>query len=70
MRVVKKPKRIKMVLITFHLMPKTIEHIDNLVKKGLFPSRSEFIRYAIFRLLQEYGVYYKPKKEEHLEMGL
>jgi antitoxin ParD1/3/4 len=44
-------KREKMVLISFHLPPYYVDVLDNLVKKGVYPNRSEAIRDAIRQLL-------------------
>ena len=41
----------KMVLISVHLPKPMLEELDELVKKGVFPSRSEAIRIAIRDLL-------------------
>jgi Arc/MetJ-type ribon-helix-helix transcriptional regulator len=41
----------RMVLISVHLPKQMLEEIDELVKQGVFPSRSEAIRIAIRDLL-------------------
>ena len=41
----------KMVLISVHIPKQMLEELDELVKKGAFPSRSEAIRIAIRDLL-------------------
>jgi len=41
----------KMVLISVHIPKQMLEELDELVKKGVFPSRSEAIRIAIRDLL-------------------
>ena len=41
----------KMVLISVHIPKQMLEELDELVKKGTFPSRSEAIRIAIRDLL-------------------
>jgi len=41
----------KMVLISVHVPKQMLEELDELVKKGVFPSRSEAIRIAIRDLL-------------------
>jgi len=41
----------KMVLISVHLPKQMLEELDDLVKKGVFPSRSEAIRIAIRDLM-------------------
>jgi Arc/MetJ-type ribon-helix-helix transcriptional regulator len=40
-----------MELVSFHIQKQALEEIDELVKQGVFPSRSEAIRYAIRKLL-------------------
>ena len=40
-----------MVLISVHLPQKMLQQIEELVRQGLFPSRSEAIRSAIRELL-------------------
>jgi len=40
-----------MELISVHIQKQALEEIDELVKQGVFPSRSEAIRYAIRKLL-------------------
>jgi len=44
----------KMILITVHLTRQQIEMLDKLVKKRYFPNRSEAIRYAVRRLIEDY----------------
>jgi len=41
----------KMVLISVHIPKQMLEELDELVKRGTFPSRSEAIRVAIRDLL-------------------
>jgi len=41
----------KMVLISVHVPKQMLEELDELVKKGIFPSRSEAIRIAIRDLI-------------------
>ena len=41
----------KMILISVHVPKQILEELDELVKKGVFPSRSEAIRIAIRDLL-------------------
>jgi len=43
-----------MVLISFHIPREWLNEIDELVKRGRYPSRSEFIRHAIYNLLLNY----------------
>ncbi len=40
-----------MELVSVHIQRQALEGIDELVKQGIFPSRSEAIRYAIRKLL-------------------
>jgi len=47
----KKQKREKMVLITFHIPKPLLDIIDDLVRGGIYPNRSEAIRDAIRQLL-------------------
>lgn len=42
-----------MKLITIYLAKGMLDELDELVRKGLFPSRAEAIRMAISKLLQE-----------------
>ena len=42
----------KMVLLSVHLPKQLLEEIDNLVAQGLFPSRSEAIRTAVWELVR------------------
>ncbi len=50
----KKQKREKMELISFHLPKPLLDIVDNLVRQGVYPSRSEAIRDAIRLLLENY----------------
>jgi Arc/MetJ-type ribon-helix-helix transcriptional regulator len=50
----KKEKREKMVLISLHVPKYYVEVIDDLVRQGVYPSRSEAIRDAIRQLLERY----------------
>jgi antitoxin ParD1/3/4 len=43
----------KMILLSFHLPKKMLEDLDELVKGGAFPSRSEAIRVAIRDLINK-----------------
>ena len=47
-------EREKMVLISFHVPRSYVEVIDELVRLGLYPSRSEAIRVALRELLGKY----------------
>jgi Arc/MetJ-type ribon-helix-helix transcriptional regulator len=40
-----------MELVSAHIQKQALEEIDELVRQGMFPSRSEAIRYAIRKLL-------------------
>ena len=46
-------KEEKMVLISIHVPVQMLNEVDEIVKQGLFPNRSAFIRYAIEELLKE-----------------
>ena len=46
----------KMALISIHVQKWVLEELDRLVERGVYPSRSEAIRVAIQRLLEEHGV--------------
>ncbi len=46
----------KMELVSVHIQRQALEEIDEMVKQGMFPSRSEAIRYAIRKLLAKEGV--------------
>jgi Arc/MetJ-type ribon-helix-helix transcriptional regulator len=48
----KAPKR-SMVIISIHLPKEVLREIDELVKRGRYPSRAEFIRTAVQDLLDE-----------------
>jgi len=53
------PRRKKgdaMKLVSMHIQKQALAEIDELVKQGVFPSRSEAIRYAIRKLLAKEGV--------------
>lgn len=52
----------KMVLISVHVPKQMLEELDELVKRGIFPSRSEAIRIAIRDLLLREAE--RSKKEE------
>jgi len=41
----------KMILISVHIPKQMLEELDELVRKGVFPSRSEAVRIAIRDLL-------------------
>jgi len=50
-----------MVLITVHIPEGLLERINKLIREGIYPNRSEFIRQAIIALLMEHGVL-RPRK--------
>ena len=50
----KTKKKDEMVLISVHVPKQLLEEIDKLVEKGMFPSRSELVRYAIYQFVQQY----------------
>lgn len=45
----------KMILISFHVPRSYVETLDDLVKMGLYPSRSEAVRAALRELLSKYS---------------
>jgi len=47
-------EREKMVLISFHVPRSYVEVLDELVRMGVYPSRSEAIRAALRELLGKY----------------
>ncbi len=49
-------KKERMILVSVHILIQMLNDLDNLVTQGLFPSRSEAIRYAIRKLLAKEGV--------------
>jgi len=50
----KKQKREKMEPVTFHLPKPLLNLIDDLVRRGIYPNRSEAIRDAIRLLLAHF----------------
>ena len=44
-----------MILISVHLPRQMLEELDELVKKGVFPSRSEAVRVAIRDLILKHS---------------
>jgi len=44
----------KMVLISFHIPKSYVEVLDELVRRGVYPSRSEAIRAALRELVNKY----------------
>ena len=65
------PRKIKakMILITVHIPKQMFEELDELVKKGVFPSRSEAIRIAIRELIKKEKVKESEKIEEIIISG-
>ena len=60
-----------MVLVSFHIPQKMLQQIEELVRQGLFPSRSEVIRSAIRELLLKHKVQKEgPKEVENKEEEL
>lgn len=47
-------KRDRMVLISFHVPQTYLEALDELVRLGVYPSRSEAVRAALRELLARY----------------
>jgi metal-responsive CopG/Arc/MetJ family transcriptional regulator len=47
-------KRERMVLVSFHVPQTYIDTINELVRRGVYPSRSEAVRAAIRELLGKY----------------
>jgi len=44
----------KMMLISVHIPKRMLEELDEIVRRGYFPSRSEAIRVAIRDLIDKY----------------
>jgi len=65
------PRKIKakMILITVHIPKQMLEELDELIKKGVFPSRSEAIRIAIRELIKKEKVKESEKIEEIIISG-
>jgi Arc/MetJ-type ribon-helix-helix transcriptional regulator len=42
----------KMVMVSVHIPKQLLEELDRLVAEGLFPSRSEAIRVAVWELVR------------------
>jgi len=59
----------KMVLISVHLPKQILEELDELVKRGILPSRSEAIRIAIRDLMMHEGARNKQSEETMLITG-
>ena len=57
----------KMVLISVHIPKQMLEELDELIAKGVYPSRSEAIRIAIRDLLlRHYEIIRKRQEYEDL----
>ncbi|MFB6471192.1 MAG: ribbon-helix-helix domain-containing protein [Vulcanisaeta sp. AZ3] len=54
----------KMVLISVHIPKQMLEELDELVKQGVFPSRSEAIRISIRDLLYKENSRNKTQKQK------
>ena len=54
----------KMALISVHVPKKMLEELDELVRRGIFPNRSEAIRAALRDLLYKEVFKVKATKEE------
>jgi len=57
----------KMILISLHVPQRMFEKLDELVKSGIFPSRSEAIRHALRELLLAYNGLEERKPQEKAE---
>lgn len=57
----------KMTLISVHVPKKMLEELDELVRRGIFPNRSEAIRAALRDLLYKEVFKAKIPKEEERE---
>jgi len=60
----------KMTLISVHVPKKMLEELDELVRRGIFPNRSEAIRAALRDLLYKEVFKAKIPKEEEREEEL
>ena len=43
----------RMPVISMHMPEELLEEVDGLVRQGLFPSRGEAIRFAVWELIRE-----------------
>lgn len=50
----------KMVLISFHVPQSYVDSLDELVRMGIYPTRSEAIRAALRELLSRYKLNGEP----------
>jgi Arc/MetJ-type ribon-helix-helix transcriptional regulator len=57
----------KMVIVCVHMPKSLVEKLDELVKQGEFPSRSEAIREIIKDFLEEEGAEEEEEEEEEHE---
>ncbi|MEZ0319495.1 MAG: ribbon-helix-helix domain-containing protein [Pyrobaculum sp.] len=57
----------KMSLISVHVPKKMLEELDELVRRGIFPNRSEAIRAALRDLLYKEVFKTRPREEEKEE---
>lgn len=53
----------KMALISVHVPKRMLEELDELVRKGIYPNRSEAIRAAIRELLYKESLKPTPKQQ-------
>ena len=59
-----------LILITVHLTKYQIKTLDELVKQGFFPSRSEAIRVAVRELIDSYLNRQRDFESGNLVLGL
>jgi antitoxin ParD1/3/4 len=52
-----------MVLVTVHIPKPVLEALDELVRRGIVPNRSEAIRQAVSEYLAKYACFYKQLQE-------
>ena len=57
----------RMIMISVHIPRWMLEKLDELVRRGKFPNRSEAIRVAIRDLLIREGVYGPPEEKPNLK---
>ncbi|MCC6019872.1 MAG: ribbon-helix-helix domain-containing protein [Thermoproteaceae archaeon] len=61
----------RMALISVHVPRKMLEELDELVRRGIFPNRSEAIRAALRDLLYKQAfIVSRPQREEELPVPL
>ena len=56
-------KQEKMILVTFHVPKPLLDTIDDFVRRGIYPNRSEAIRDAIRLLLAHLGNHHEAKPQ-------